>query len=202
MTTTSLQGFGVTIQVNPQAIPTSEDQALVQRFLDGEESAFTQITLKYRKQVYAVAYRFTRNHAEADDLTQETFIRAYNGLANFRQEASLKTWLLKICTNLSINLTRSGRVTKDSGDAVEDHDHGKGAVSEARLIQEQRHEELYAAINQLPPKQKETLLLKTFQDMTCEEVAKIMKCSPGTVKANVFNAVKKLRTLLKVGVNS
>ncbi len=191
----------MTIQANPRAIPTGEDQALVQRFLDGEESAFTQITIKYRKQVYAVAFRFARNHAEADDLTQETFIRAYKGLANFRQEASLKTWLLRICTNLSINMKRSGRISKDSGDAVEDHDHGDQALSESRLLQQERHQELYRAIDKLPPKQKETLLLKTFQDMTCEEVAKIMKCSPGTVKANVFNAVKKLRSLLQAGVS-
>lgn len=191
----------MTIQANPRAIPTGEDQALVQRFLAGEESAFTQITIKYRKQVYAVAFRFARNHAEADDLTQETFIRAYKGLANFRQEASLKTWLLRICTNLSINMTRSGRISKDSGDAVEDHDHGDQALSESRLLQQERHQELYRAIDKLPPKQKETLLLKTFEDMTCEEVAKIMKCSPGTVKANVFNAVKKLRSLLQAGVN-
>ncbi|QTD48222.1 RNA polymerase sigma factor [Sulfidibacter corallicola] len=176
-----------------QVMNKSEDAALIERFLAGEEAAFAQITMKYRKQVYAIAYRFTRNHAEADDLTQETFIRAFKNLGTFRQEASLKTWLLKICTNLSINMTRSGRITKDSGDQVEDHEQIHPPGYEEGLIFDERKRDLYEAINKLPPKQKETLLLKTFQDLTCEEVATIMKCSVGTVKANVFNALKKLR---------
>ena len=135
-------------------------------------------------------------HDEADDLAQETFIKAYEALASFRADASFKTWLLRIATNLSINTTKSGRISKDCGQAphefsLTDHHHG-----DENLIHEQRALRLREAIKQLPPRQKEALMLKTYEDMTCEEVATVMECSVGTVKANVFNALKKIRSIL------
>ncbi len=178
----------------------AEDQALIRAFLDGDGLAFSRLTTKYRKQVYAVAYRFAGNAEEADDLAQETFIKAYENLRRFRNEASFKTWLLRIAANLSINMTKSGRIAKDSGAAPDDSWRGEsqGHVLDG-LVESERKRALRAAIGRLPPKQRQTLLLKTYEHMTCEEVAQIMKCSPGTVKANLFNAVKRLKTLLSAG---
>ena len=178
----------------------SEDAALVARFLDGDEGAFTELVTKYRRQVYAIAWRFTHNHEEADDLAQETFVKAYQHLKSFRGESGFRTWLLRITTNLSINLKNSGRVTRDSGEAPEDlqlsAEHDRPLEG---LIAEHRHASLYRAIARLPPKQKTTLLLKTFRHMSCEEVAKAMGCSVGTVKANTFNALKRLRQIMNPG---
>ncbi len=176
-----------------------EDRLLVTRFLGGDELAFTELVNKYRRQVYAVAWRFTHNHEEADDLTQETFVKAYNNLKTFRGESGFKTWLLRITTNLSINLKKSGRVSKDSGETPDEGTAGDTSAPLDNLIEGEKHKQLYRAIQRLPPKQKETLLLKTFKDMTCEEVAGVMRCSVGTVKANVFNAMKRLREIMNPG---
>lgn len=178
-----------------------EDQATIERFLAGDSVAFTQLMNKYRKVVYAVAYRYSGNHEEANDLTQEAFIKAYKSLKNFRGEASFKTWLLRIVTNLSINLKKSGRMSKDSGYVPEDMDEGASPEALDQVLTSQRNAQLYAAIAKLPPKQKQALMLKTFEDMTCDQVAEAMNCSAGTVKANVFNAIKKLKGFLAEAVS-
>ncbi len=177
-----------------------EDQHLIRRVLPGEQAAYTRLVNKYRQQVFAVAFRFTHNHQEADDLAQETFIKAYRNLHKFRHDATFKTWLLRITTNASINMTKSGRISKDSGEAPNENllRTSEGSVLQ-QLMAGERKEKLRRAITKLPPKQKETLLLKTYKDLTCEEVAGLMNCSVGTVKANVFNALKRLKTILNPG---
>ncbi|MCB9399376.1 MAG: sigma-70 family RNA polymerase sigma factor [Acidobacteria bacterium] len=173
-----------------------EDQTHISAFLAGDEAAFNQLVLKYRKPVYAVAYRFTQNHEEADDLAQETFLRAYQSLVHFRGDSSLKTWLLRIVSNLSLNHLKSGRISKDSGGEPEEHALAADPTGLNQILEDEERLALRKAIAKLPPKQKETLMLKTFQDLTCEQVAEIMQCSIGTVKANLFNAVQKLKNML------
>jgi RNA polymerase sigma-70 factor (ECF subfamily) len=176
-----------------------EDHALIQAFGQGDETAFPRLVQKYRRQIYGLAFRFTHNHEEADDLAQETFLRAYTHLSSFRGESSFKTWLFRIVTNLSINLSQSSRMAKDTGEEPEEHHVQAEASALEDLLAQDRSVALQRAIATLPPKQKETLLLKTYQDLTCEQVAQVMKCSVGTVKANLFNALKKLKQALAPG---
>lgn len=185
--------------INPLVLSANEDQSLVDWCLEGDETAFARLVTKYRKQAYAIAYRFTQNHEEADDLAQETFITVFRNLHTFRGESSFKTWLLRIATNLSINTKKSGRISKDSGAEPEDRPAGADEPALSHLLDQERKAALRQAITRLPPKQRETLLLKTYRQHTCEEVAEIMGCSVGTVKANVFNALKRLKQILDTG---
>ena len=185
--------------INPATLSAREDQSLIGWFLEGNEEAFSRLVTKYRRQAYSIAYRFTQNHEEADDLTQETFVTAFRKLHTFRGEASFKTWLLRITTNLSINTKKSGRISKDSGAVPEDQPVAIEEPALDHLLDRERRATLRRAIGRLPPKQKETLLLKTYRQHTCEEVARIMGCSVGTVKANVFNAMKRLKQILNSG---
>ncbi len=172
-----------------------EDDLLVQAACNGDPIAFDQLVNKYRQLVYAVAYRYTHNHEEADDLAQETFIKAYENLSGFRGEASLKTWLLRITTNLSINVKKSSRIAKDIGEEPAEFSHQQ-KDSLHGLISKDDKDQLRRAIQRLPERQKEALLLKTYKDLTYEEVSSIMDCSVGTVKANIFHAMKKLKQML------
>lgn len=174
-----------------------DDRYFVERFLAGEESAFSTLVNKYRKSIYIIAYRFTNNRQEADDLTQDTFVKAYQGLAKFRGDASFKTWLYRIATNLSINTSKCGRIRKDSGESPADDSYACEHPVLDDMMAQERKSKLYTAIGHLPPRQQQALVLKALQDMTCQEVADIMRCSVGTVKANVFNAVRKLKILLE-----
>ncbi len=177
------------------------DEELVRRFRGGDEGAFDQIVLRHRKDIYRVAYRITGDHAEADDLAQETFCRAYGSLREFRGEASLRTWLCRIVANLSLNVVCSARVAWRDRTTVEElAESGRGgttppAAPEA-LMRRERDARLKIAIEALPRKQRSTLLLRAFEGLPYGEIAQIMGCSVGTAKANFFHAVAFLRRRL------
>jgi RNA polymerase sigma-70 factor, ECF subfamily len=179
------------------------DEEIVRRFLHGETAAFDHLVLKYRKEIYRIAYRITGNHGEADDLAQETFCRAYEGLRGFRGEASLKTWLCRIVSNLSLNEARSARVAKRDDATVEElAESGDEATLQAPigadgLVQREREERLRQAIGELPRRQRVTLILRAFEGLPYKEIATVMDCTTGTAKANFFHAVASLRRALK-----
>ena len=107
--------------INPALLSAREDQSLIDWFLQGNQEAFSRLVTKYRKQAYAIAYRFTQNHEEADDLAQETFVTAFDKLHTFRGEASFKTWLLRITTNLQVYWDRIAIVYGEPDPGVVKH---------------------------------------------------------------------------------
>ncbi len=179
------------------------DEDLVRRFKTGDEAAFDEIVLRYRKEIYRIAYRITRDHAEADDLAQETFCRAYRALGEFRGDSSLKTWLCRIVSNLSLNVVQSSRVARREAVTVDDAAlsaresmiHAPAAQEE--LERKERGERLRMAIKELPGKQRHTLILRAFEGLQYKEIARVMGCSIGTAKANFFHAVSSLRRELE-----
>ena len=179
------------------------DEELVRRFRRGEETAFDLLVHRYRKEIYRVAYRISGNHAEADDLAQETFFRAYTALRGFRGESSLRTWLCRIVSNLSLNVVQSARVTRRDTTTVEDLAMaGESATVQApigldNLVRQERRIRLRRAIGALPGKQKSTLILRTFEGLQFKEIARVMGCSTGTAKANFFHAVAFLKRELE-----
>ncbi|HEY3175449.1 MAG TPA: sigma-70 family RNA polymerase sigma factor [Candidatus Polarisedimenticolia bacterium] len=184
-----------------ETLPTDDD--LVRRFRLGEEAAFDMLVLRYRKEVYRIAYRITGDHAEADDLAQETFCRAYSALDRFRGESSVRTWLCRIVSNLSLNVVQSARVARRDEVEVEGlaqagNPHAvAGPVGLDGLIRRERHERVRRAIEDLPRRQKMTLVLRAFEGLQYKEIATIMGCTTGTAKANFFHAVAFLKRELK-----
>jgi RNA polymerase sigma-70 factor (ECF subfamily) len=179
------------------------DEELVRRFNAGDETAFDEMVLRYRKEIYRIAYRITRDHAEADDLAQETFCRAYRALGQFRGDSSLKTWLCRIVSNLSLNVVQSARVARREATTVEDLALSGAApmiqapAAEAVLERKERGERLRMAIKDLPGKQRYTLILRAFEGLQYKEIARVMGCSVGTAKANFFHAVSSLKRELE-----
>jgi RNA polymerase sigma-70 factor (ECF subfamily) len=182
---------------------TSTDQDLVRRFHGGDQAAFDHIVLRYQKEIYRIAYRITGNHAEADDLAQEAFCRAYIALPGFRGDASLRTWLCRIVSNLSLNVVQSARVSRRDETSVETLAEAGGIaamrapVGPDPLVSEERNVRLKQAIDTLPNRQRSTLVLRAFEGLPYREIARLMGCSIGTAKANFFHAVAALRRELK-----
>ena len=180
-----------------------DDAEILRRFRDGDETAFDGVLRRFQKDVYRLAYRLTGTHAEADDVAQETFVRAYGALAAFRGESTLRTWLLRIATNLSLNVVQSARVARQDAVDVEAaaRTHGPSLAeppeAEAALLREERHERLRPAIAALPPRQRATLLLRVEEGLKFKEIARMMGCTTGTAKANFFHAVAALKRALK-----
>ena len=144
---------------------------------------------------YQLCYRYVGNHEDASDLAQDVFLRAYRGLKSFRGQSSLATWLYRIAVNVSLNRVTAKAPPTESIDDRQFVDAGAESASEA-MLKEERGARVRAAIAQLPPKQRSTLILRMYHEMSHQEIADALGSSVGAVKANFFHALGNLKKLL------
>ena len=171
------------------------EPALVSACLAGRSDAFDLIVERHRRTVYSLCYRFVSNHEDASDLTQDVFLRAYRGLRAFRGQASLSTWLYRIGVNVCLNRVS---VKAPISVAIDDQQH-IDTVSESaseRMLRDERAGRVRAAIAQLPRKQRATLILRTYHEMSHQEIADALGSTVGAVKANFFHALANLKKIL------
>jgi RNA polymerase sigma-70 factor (ECF subfamily) len=170
------------------------DAALVERYLAGDTTAFDEIMIRYERQIYRVCYRFVENREDAMDLAQEVFVKAFEHLATFRRESSLKTWLYRIAMNHCIN-----HVKKHSQEFVEVSEYSERiqASAQVQLEDREQREHFRRMVKRLPPKQKAILELRINEQLSYEEIANMSGRSVSTIKASVFFALEKLRKLVK-----
>lgn len=174
----------------------AEDQALVQAFKRGEESAFAALVIKYREQVYRIARRMPHGHEDAFDVAQEVFIRVHRALPRFAGRSVLRTWLYRITVNLSLDYASRG--SRDVLSGLEDLE-WTPAANDDPVETAERNElarTVKIAIDALPPRQRAMVVLRVYQDLPYAEIARIMGCAEGTVKATMFAAFGKLRKAL------
>jgi len=179
----------------------AEDRALVEAFRRGEESAFTALVIKYREAVYRTAHRMVHNHEDASDLAQEVFIRVHRALPRFAGRSQVRTWLYRITVNLCLDYkSRLRPVPLDVTELVWE------APAHENPLEVVVHRELArivaGAVDELPPRQRAMVILRLYQDLPYAEIAEIMGCSEGTVKATMFAALGKLRKTLAPHVES
>ncbi|MES2764677.1 MAG: RNA polymerase sigma factor [Bacteroidota bacterium] len=180
-------------------ITLNTDQILIQEYVSGDrERAATEFVRRHQQFVYSVAYRYLRSQDDADDAAQETFIRALKNLHKFRGESSLNTWLYRITMNVCTNIQRKKRVRDFFGldDVAETI--ASDEATPAQIYEDSDFEKRFKVLlNELPEKQRETFALRYFDELSYEEISKILGTSVGGLKANYFQAVKKLAVLLK-----
>ncbi|MGQ0571391.1 MAG: RNA polymerase sigma factor [Armatimonadota bacterium] len=181
----------------------TEDGQLLEAFRRGEESAFSALVIKYRESVYRVARRMLGDHEDAADVTQEVFIRVHRALPRFDGRSQLYTWLYRIAVNLCID-TRS-RLSRlplvDDEESLRERPAGRAIEDEAEGRETGRL--VARAVAGLPPRQRAMVVLRLYQDLPYLEIAGIMGCSEGTVKATMFAALRALRrVLVQEGVRS
>jgi RNA polymerase sigma-70 factor (ECF subfamily) len=145
--------------------------------------------------VYQLCYRFVANHEDASDLSQDVFLRAFRGLKSFRGQASLSTWLYRIGVNVCLNRVSAKTLPSESIDERQFVDVRAQSPAD-RLLQEERGARVRAAVAQLPPKQRATLILRMYHEMSHQEIADVLGGSVGAVKANFFHAMGNLKKLL------
>lgn len=174
----------------------AEDLALIEAFKRGEESAFAAIVIKYREGIYRVARRLVRSHEDAADITQEVFIRAHRALPRFAGRAQLRTWLYRITVNLCLDL--AARRSRDAVPAGRRDDLPVRVGDEPAEWVERRElrDAVARAVELLPPRQRAMVVLRVYQDLAYADIARIMGCAEGTVKATMFAAFTRLRAML------
>lgn len=174
---------------------TLDDAALVRAFLAGERAAFDAIVARHQRAVYHVCYRFVRNHEDAADLAQDVFVRAFKGLQHFKGDARLSTWLYRVAVNVCLNRAASRKPDHEPLDPARHVDDRADDPLRA-VVRGERAAAVRHAIAQLPPKQRATVLLRVYQDLPHEEIARILGSTEGAVKTNFFHALGNLRRLL------
>jgi RNA polymerase sigma factor (sigma-70 family) len=173
-----------------------EDSALIKLALAGNQGAFRKLRSKYYDSIFKLINRMIRNREEVEDLTQEAFIKAFVSLSNFNEEFAFSTWLYKIATNNSIDYIRKKKLQTFSIDKPIESEESDFAFELAdtelepdeELIASQRRKMLNDAMNNLPPKYRQVIIMRHVEEKDYREIAKILKLPLGTIKAHIFRA--------------
>lgn len=184
-----------------------QDSTVVERCLSGDDAAWEELVRVHSRRIYGLCYRFTGKDSEAQDLTQEVFLRVYRSLGSFRSsEGSFSTWLARLTRNLLIDhyrRTRNERVT----DSIEEQLPGSEGRTEEKFRSTSRPDSvvagreagelLQAALSRLSPELRETIILRDLQEMEYREIADVLSIPEGTVKSRLNRGRAELARLLK-----
>lgn len=188
------------------------DQALVERVQAGDQEAYGLLVTKYQRKLMRLISRLVRDPAEVEDVAQETFIKAYRALPNFRGDSAFYTWLYRIGINTAKNwLVANGRraptsteVDSEEAESYEEGDLLRDVDTPERLMMSRQiADTVNAAVDKLPEDLRTAITLREIDGLSYEEIAQMMGCPIGTVRSRIFRAreaiAEKLRPLLDTG---
>jgi len=182
--------------------PANEDDlSLVRRTQEGESEAFGILVRRYQERIYALAFRLTGDHASADDLAQETFVRAFRGIRRFQERSSFYTWIYRIALNLAFTHWKRKRNRKELNLEPEILEKQSDPSRRSRDGSgEARAREIAAALEKaladLSPEHRSTVVMREMEGLSHGEIARISGCSEGTVRSRLHYAKKILKRKL------
>ncbi|MBK7629677.1 MAG: RNA polymerase sigma factor [Ignavibacteriales bacterium] len=175
----------------------NNDFELIKNFTDGDESAFNRLAVKYQEKIYWHARRMTGNHLDADEIVQEVLLVLYSKLKTFEFKSSLYTWIYTITNSRSINYLKKKKLKSFfSLDEISNNKFDQKDVIDD-LESKQKVEKIENALQKLPVKQREVFIMRNFDELSYEEISQITNKSVGTLKANYFHALNKIKDLVK-----
>lgn len=166
------------------------DNELVHEIKKGNRKAFSEIVKRHQKSLLRLSLRFVRDLDSAEDVVQESFIKAYEKLNAFEGRSAFKSWLFQIAVNTAKNKLRERKRAITDIDSVQ---LAVGAVAETSLVHSALSQEIQEEIDKLPTKQRTALILRVYEDLSFKEIADIMECPYDTAKANYRHALIKLK---------
>lgn len=183
----------------------AEDLALVKRAKNEDATAYDELIRRYQERIYATIYHMTSNHEDANDLTQETFIKAYRALKSFKGDSSFYTWVYRIAVNKTINFLkqRKNRYHMSLNDldfSVENDPDLVALISDKTprrdLNLSELQDKLNAAMQKLSEAHRMVVILHDIQGLSHDEIAEMMNCNVGTVRSRLFYARQQLQATL------
>lgn len=185
----------------------SSDEQLVERAQGGRMDAFAELAQRYQQRIYHTIFGFTKNHLDADDLTQETFMAAFKSLDGFRGQSSFFTWIYRIAVNRTLNHLKKHRREKDREELTDNiqpaEERGSASRSpELNSLAGELRQKIEEAIEALPLLYRAPVQLVLFQGLSHGQAARLLRCSENTVSWRMFKARKmmqdRMRPYLKV----
>lgn len=172
------------------------DHTLVARVCAGEREVFAQLVERYKARIFHTTLRLLRNREEAEEAAQDVFVRAYRGLAKFREDASFSTWLYRICYNVCLSYLDRKKPRRAELSELEFHRAPEKETPEYQFERREFRLQMERAMAALPPKQSSALVLYHTQQLSYQEIAEIMDEPINSVKTHLFRARAKLRARL------
>jgi RNA polymerase sigma-70 factor (ECF subfamily) len=183
-----------------------KEAELVAQAKKGDEESFRILVENNMKKIFKLAYQYAGNHHDAEDISQEAFIRAYNSLNSFRGESSFSTWIYRITINCCLNFRRKrGNFREESLDSIIEKysdgykqlkNHVRGFNPEKQIFEKEMMYKVGEALECLSNKQKIIFVLKHYQHLSIKEIGKTLGCAEGTIKKQLFRAVTGIRKQL------
>jgi len=201
--------FGAAVRSNVMGSHPPEapgDAALVDRARAGEVAAFEALLIRHQAAAFALAYQIVRQREDAQDITQEAFVRVFRGLRDFKGQAAFKTWLHRIVVNLALDALRrrSRQPAASYDDAREPGDEAREEVGthpegdpDRSLEAREAREAIRVALEELPAPQRAVLLLREVEGLSYQEIAEVIGCALGTVMSRLHYARRRLRERLR-----
>jgi RNA polymerase sigma-70 factor (ECF subfamily) len=179
------------------------DAELMLRVKEGDGASFGVLLEKHRSSVIHFLYRMIQNHAVAEELAQEVFLRVYRSRSTYEPTAKFTTWLFRIATHLALNSLRDGknerlqeRLDDDSSDMPARQVFDRRPSVEQSMVYQAKMDEIRRAIGALPEKQRAAVLMHKYEEMEYSQIAKVLGCSESAVKSLLFRAYETLRARL------
>jgi RNA polymerase sigma-70 factor (ECF subfamily) len=197
------------MDINQKIKNVDEDFEIIKSVLAGRKNDFERLQKKYKRQIHNLISRMIKNDDDVDDLTQETFIKAYNALASFQFGYSFSAWLYRIASNNCIDFLRKKRfdtisINQPIFDSEEEHEYeieDNSYVPDKNMLAEERKKVLYDAIEALPENYRMIIKLRHDDELDYNQIAEKLNLPLGTVKAHLFRARKILLNELKGSKN-
>lgn len=172
------------------------DQENVNRMLEGDEAAFEQLFDTYHKKLYRMAYLISGNHADSEDIVQETFLKCYLNRSKLKDSACFEGWLCRILTRTAWKIGKSSKREEPVEELWKQKENGYQQGPLEALLNNQQRESVWEAVKRLPVKQRTAVVLYYYNQLSAKEVAKAMGCLEGTVKSRLHTARKNLERIL------
>lgn len=181
---------------------TADEQQLIEKMKTGDRTAFREVVEKYKRKVYYLALDLIGNHDDAEDLSQEVFIKVFKSVSNFKGDSKFSTWIHRVTINTYIDHTRSQKMmTTSLPDYFSEDNHetesfsGKDHYKNPELVTEGNQIQIHVqqALEKLTPREKTIFVMRHYQELQNKEISEILNITEGTVKTLMFRAVQKLQ---------
>lgn len=175
---------------------TTSDHDIVQQILAGNREAFAHLIERYQSRIFHTTYRMLRNREDAEEAAQDTFVRAFRGLAKFRAEATFSTWLYRICYNVCLNYLEKRRNAKPRAPEAELAHLTDPGSPDHILADRERQALVEEALEDLPAHFRSVVILYHTQQLSYQEIAEVLRLPLNTIKTHLFRGRALLRRLI------
>jgi len=178
---------------------TTNDQVYINKILDGDANAFAVLVDRYKDLVYTLAIRMVKNKEEAEEVSQDTFIKAYKSLNRFKGDSKFSTWIYRVAYNTCLDRLKKNKRQQQTVTIDEYTEHQVKTIDNAldRIETQEKQQAIKDCLELLPSEDSFLLTLYYFEELSLDEISKIVGLKPNNVKVKIFRSRKKLATILK-----